>query len=146
MYMQGNKQEWSKIYALFKLLTTQEIFGGDIGLEKDNREPLKVIRVERTTPDAEIRYKPDGDKIICYIGETDRFIDIAKLKEALAILSKKLIRDEEVFEDSYIEGVLEEMGIFDFYSSSEDGDDFRAVFFNPETECEAYFPIRIKSL
>ena len=48
------------------------------------------------------------------------------------------------FEDEETETLLDKMLIFDFISSSENGEDFRIVFYDENIKSERFYPVRLK--
>ena len=49
MQLTGNKQEWSKIYALFSILSNPLIHEGDASGKADRKKKLTLIRLKRYT-------------------------------------------------------------------------------------------------
>lgn len=144
MQLTATKQEWSKIYALFRLIGSGELATGNRHQEAIEGKTLRLLRLRRIEGEGYLRMiRTENEAEFDINGETmsipaSRFTELAD--ELLLLLKGKA--DE--FEAPRAEEMLDLLKIFDFNSSALEGEDFEAVFFNPETESEDFRRIRVK--
>lgn len=156
MYLKGNKQEWSKIYGFFRLIDQSGVSEGNRSLEAKNESFLTLRRIHRILPNGTLTFYPMQSewRIIKEITEEDTETSVKqelclpadRFTNCADLIYQKLKGSEEVFECDEAETLLEEMGIYDFYTASEEGDDFQAVFYDARNEYEVFHKIRVRSL
>ncbi len=56
MQLSGNKQDWSKYYGLFSILSNPSIFGGDINAKADKKKRFSLIRLSKYTIDGVLHF------------------------------------------------------------------------------------------
>ncbi|MGL4292500.1 MAG: HpaII family restriction endonuclease [Bacteroidales bacterium] len=156
MYLTGNKQEWSKIYALFSLMDKQTIAEGNRRIEAKPDSILVLKRIERILPDGKLMLTPVDEnnwKIVRSVIDesetettTEMTIPRSRFTEIAGLLQNLLGGKNDSFECEEAETLLEEMGVFDFNSASEEGEDFRALFYDARNDIQVFHKIRIRSL
>lgn len=156
MYLKGNKQEWAKIYGWFQLMNQLGTNEGNRKLEAKENSFLSLRRMKRILPDGSITLYPLQKewKIVREIKDeengthTNEEVIIAsdRFAECAAIIRTKIEGNNEEFECDEAETLLEEMGVYDFYAASEEGEDFQALFYDPHNDHEVFHKIRVRSL
>lgn len=160
MYLKGNKQEWSKIYGLFRFIEQGGTPEGTRTLESKENSFCTLRRLQRTLPDGKLMLLPQGEnwKMTREIRTEDEAgivtrttqeaeLPVIRFKAAADLLLAQLSNKKvDLFECEEAETLLEEMGIYDFYPASEEGEDFEAVIYDARIDCEAYHKIRVRSL
>ncbi|MEG1585961.1 MAG: HpaII family restriction endonuclease [Bacteroidales bacterium] len=156
MYLTGNKQEWAKIYALFRLMEKQGFMRGNRSLEAKENSFLSLRRLQRTLPNGIITLLPDENGWRFILETTDEngenpttvenSIPSVRFAQNADLLYQLLQGKNDTITCDEAETLLEEMGIYDYYSASEEGDDFQAVFFDSQINCEVFHKIRVRSL
>lgn len=156
MYLTGNKQEWSKIYALFRIMEKRGMMQGNRTLEAKDNSFLSLRRIIRIVPNGKITLTPGSNewKIVRITTDEEgmnpvteeNYIPNSRLEECAEQLYSLLKGKAESFECEQAETLLEEFGIYDFYAASEEGDDFQAVFYDSQNDYEIFHKIRVRSL
>lgn len=147
MYLNGNAGDWGRIYFILKLISDRKCFWGNVSRKVNDRlEPLKPLRIERDNAETMTSFfYNDKDQLVCKDPSNENVIDIAEIAEVCNHLKEIIINGEGVdFEDEKTETLLDKMLIYDFISSSEDGEDIRVVFYDENLKCERFWPVRLK--
>jgi len=89
MQLSGNKGEWSEVYALLKLLGDQNLYAGDINLNKIEDLFYPIIKILRNEENGNYEYRTGADIHIYRDGEEKLKISAETFRhEAVNLLSK----------------------------------------------------------
>lgn len=157
MYLTGNKQEWAKIYAWFTLITRGSLSAGNRKLEAKPDSDLTVRRISRALPDGSLTLTPlDAHTwnavrriVDAETGEASQQqveIPTSRFAAAAELIKARIAADEESFDIDEAETLLEEMGVYDFYSSSEEGEDLTVLLHDARLDAEVLRKVRFRSL
>lgn len=156
MYLKGNKQEWAKIYGWFQLMNQLGTNEGNRKLEAKENSFLTLRRIKRILPDGSITLYPQEQewKVVREIKDAENgtstteeiMIAASRFVECAKLIYDKIKGKEEEIECDEAETLLEDMGVYDFYAASEEGEDIQAVFYDANNDYEVFHKIRVRSL
>ena len=86
----GNKGEWSEIYTLFKVLSDQNLYGGDVDYNKVEKLIYPIIKIIRNEASGDFEYELSGDIVIISGGLEQIRFPIQTFTEQAGILLTKI--------------------------------------------------------
>ena len=160
MYLKGDKQDWSKIYAMFRLLVDNGMAMGTIDLVAKKDSFKQLIKITRDILNGQLIIIRDNESVIVqtiakpktdigpqediYLPEEKTIsIPISEIERLSILLLDKCIKEKGDFECEEVETILQRMQIYDFTSESSTGETFQAIFYNSQLDCQEYYPIRV---
>ena len=85
-----NKEEWSEVYALFKLLGDKQLFAGDADLNKVEELFYPIIKIIRNESGGNFEYALNDDLVIISGGEEELRIPVSTFIDQSVILLAKI--------------------------------------------------------
>lgn len=145
MHLTGNKQEWGKIYGLFRLISNQGTHKGNRKQEAIEDSFLSLKSLSREVPEDKTTIHFEDGTAHILTNENTSTLPISEFGRVADILYKAILENEEEFVCEEAEALLSQINIFDFVSASMEGEDFTAIFYNKERGCDEFQQIRVKS-
>ncbi len=151
MHLNGTKQEWGKICAFLQLLLEKGSEMGDHRLQVRENKRLSLLSLTRKIDGGLLSINPDGDnawtfKIDTEYEKKEATYSTESIKEMQTKVLEKIKKDEPSFFIEEVQTFLENIGIYDFVSYSEKGEDFTATFEDKLTGYKRETDIRLRSL
>lgn len=145
----ANKGEWSEIYALFKLLTDGQLFGGDKDLNKIQSLVYPIISILRQESEDLLTYSPKIQQGIVEVqnGGLTFNIDLCELKEITEFLLKELRKKQTTsFSIPEIEAFMSKYNSKKIKAKSSVKSDIRIIIYDQKigTTPELGFSIKSK--
>ncbi|MGB0933104.1 MAG: HpaII family restriction endonuclease [Lishizhenia sp.] len=144
--MNGNKGEWSEIYALFKLLGDKQLFLGNKEIEKLEGIVYPILRVLRSENSGDFEYSILDEIILISGGEEVLKIAISEFKEKAKFLLEKIKENKErTFSIPEIEQFMMSINCISLKASSSAKTDITIVLHDQRTNQQPTLGFSIKS-
>ncbi|MCF8264540.1 MAG: HpaII family restriction endonuclease, partial [Melioribacteraceae bacterium] len=85
-----NKDEWSEIYTLLKIISDKKLFAGESGLKKIESLIFPIIKILRDGSNGTYEYAYDRDLVIIKGADEEFRIPITAFQEKAVLLLTKL--------------------------------------------------------
>ncbi len=151
MHLTGTKQEWGKIFGFLQLLLEKGCEMGDHRLQIRENRRLSLLSLSRKIEGGSLSINPDGYdswifKIDTEFEKKETRYDIETLNVHKTNILDRIKKNESSFHIEEVQAFLENIGIYDFVSYSEKGEDFTATFVDQQTGYKKDVDIRLRTL
>ncbi len=150
MQLTGNKQEWGKVYAFLTLLLQRNCDMGDHHLRVRNDRTLQIQAIARVIEGGLVQADPTEKGWLFDINTTFEQKKVEYSNEEIQKLQEELLSkiksDDDTFSCQPVDEFLSSIGIYEFSSFSESGEDFTITFFQPYTGQILKKTVRLHSL
>ncbi|MES2652034.1 MAG: HpaII family restriction endonuclease [Bacteroidota bacterium] len=141
----GNRGEWSEIYALFKLLSDQQLFIGDVALKKVDEIFYPIIKIVRSESGSDFEYELNGDLVIISGSEETLRIPITAFIDKAEFLLKTIKDSSGTFSIPNIEAFMSSIHCQSLKAKSSSKTDVRIIIHDQRINQQVNLGFSIKS-
>ena len=151
MHLTGSKQDWGKIFVFLKLILERGSEMGDHRFQIRENKKLSLLSLSRKIDGGYLTINPEGTDSWIFNIDTEYekkevSYSVATIKEINDVILDKINKNDSILAIEEAQTFLENIGIYDFISYSEKGEDFSASFIDQETGYKKDVDIRLRSL